>query len=97
MALGALAAPTAARAQMGAAVKLGEVTPGGVADEDDVSAAPAVAAVGTALGHVRLAAEGDRAVAAFAAAHEDHPAVVEHPARIGSARVSRVEVLAPGD
>jgi hypothetical protein len=35
-----------------------------VADEHDVAAAPAVAAVGTALWHVRLAPEAEAAVAA---------------------------------
>ncbi len=37
-----------------------------VAHEHDVATAPAVAAVGAALGHVRLAAEAQAAVAAAA-------------------------------
>ena len=42
-----------------------------LADEHDVAAAAAVAAVGTALGHVRLAAEAHAAVAARAGLHLD--------------------------
>ena len=51
-----------------------------VAAQDDVAAAPAVAAVGTALGHVRLAAERQAAVAAGPGAYLDPGAVVKHVA-----------------
>ena len=76
--LRALAVPAALGLEVRAAVEVGQVAQRGVAHEHDVAAAAAVAAVGPALGHVRLAAEGDDAVAAGAAAHVDLRAVVEH-------------------
>ena len=48
-----------------------EVTVGVVADQHDVAAAAAVAAVGTALGHVRLAAEAHATVAAATGLYVD--------------------------
>src|SRR5581483_10064266 len=56
----------------------GEVAEVAVGDEDDVAAAAAVAAVGTALRHELLAAEAQSAVAAAARLHLDSRAVVEH-------------------
>ena len=50
----------------------------GSATQHDVAAAPAVAAVGAALGHVRLTAEADAAVAASSCLDVDCRAVVEH-------------------
>ena len=66
------------RSELRAAAEAGQVAQRRVHDEDDVAAAPAVAAVGTALGNVRLAPERDRAVAAGTAPHVDTRAVVEH-------------------
>ena len=56
-----------------------QVAQGRVDDEHDVGAAAAVAAVGPALGHVRLPAERDDAVAAGTAGDEDPCFVLEHP------------------
>jgi NADP-dependent 3-hydroxy acid dehydrogenase YdfG len=55
--------------------------------EHDVRAAAPVAAVGAALGYVRLTAEGQAAVAARASLHMDLGAVVEHLARKGKDRL----------
>ena len=52
----------------------------GVADGQHVAAAPAVAAVGPAPGHVGFAAEADGAVTARPGLDMDSCAVVEHPA-----------------
>ena len=49
-----------------------------LADEQDAAAAPAVAAVGPALGHVGLAAKAHRAVTAGAGGHMDPRAIGEH-------------------
>ena len=49
-----------------------------VAEQHDVAAVPAVAAVGPALGHVRLAAEAHAAVPAAAGLDEDACLVVQH-------------------
>ena len=54
--------------------------------EHDVAAAPAVTAVGTAAGHVGLAAEGGHAVAPAAAAHVDGALVDELGAGLGHRR-----------
>jgi hypothetical protein len=74
-----LAAPGA---KVTAASQRREVAPLGVADEHDVTAAPAVAAVGAAAGHMRLAPEADHAVSATAALHVDLRSVVEHAAKL---------------
>jgi hypothetical protein len=55
-----------------------EIAPRGVADEDHVAAAAAVAAVGTAARHVRLSAKADDTVAAGAALDIDAGSVKEH-------------------
>ena len=60
----ALPVAAAARLEMRAAAVEREVAQRFVADQDDVAAAAAVTAVGTALGDVRLAAEAEAAVAA---------------------------------
>ena len=52
----------------------------GVGDEHDVAAGAAVAAVRPALGHVLLAPEAERPVAAAPGLHVDAGAVVEHRA-----------------
>ncbi len=78
VALGALAVPAALRAEVRLAAEALEVAQVVVAAQDDVAAAAAVAAVGPALGDVRLAAERQAAVAARAGAHLDPGAVVEH-------------------
>ena len=83
MALGALAVPAARGLEVRAAVELGQVAPGVVAHQHHVAAAPAVATVGPALGHVGLAAERNGPVAAGAAAHEDPGSVVEHRMIVG--------------
>jgi hypothetical protein len=68
----------ARRLEAGAAAKAGEVAERGIDDEDDVAPAAAIAPIGTALRHVRLAPERDHTVAAGAAPHVDTRAVVEH-------------------
>ena len=65
-----------------------------VGHEHHVAAAPAVAAVGAALRHVRLTPERHHAVAAAAALHEDPRSVVEHGARVG--RLRRRAAVASG-
>ncbi len=55
-----------------------EVAQRRVADQHHIGTAAAVAAVGSAARHVGLAAEGDTAVPAGTALHEDLGAVVEH-------------------
>ena len=67
-------------ARNAASAQRGQVAPRGVADQHDVAAAPAVAAVGPAARHVRLAPEADAAVAAAAALDPDPRLVVEHAA-----------------
>src|SRR5699024_434344 len=64
VALGALAMAPALGLVVGLALEGLQVALGVVADEHDLAAAAAVAAVGAALGHVGLAAERHRAVAA---------------------------------
>src|SRR5262249_52417696 len=61
----------AAGAEMAAPSERGEVPALWVADERDVAAPAAVAAVGPAAGYVGLAPEADHAVAAAAALHVD--------------------------
>ena len=70
--------PAAARALMWREAQRREIAARGVADEHDVAAAPAVAAIGAAARHVGLAAERDRAVAAGPAFDVDLRPVVEH-------------------
>ena len=55
-----------------------QVAQGVVAAQDDVAAAAAVAAVGPALGHARLAPERHRAVAAPSGLHFDPCAIRQH-------------------
>ena len=64
-----------------------------VAQQHDVAAAPAVAAVGPAARHVGLAAERAAAVPAAAALHEDARLVVEHARPI----VERTHPMADDD
>ena len=64
VALGALAVPAALGAEVRAAPEGLQVAQRVVAAQHHVPAAAAVAAVGAALGHVRLAAERQAAVAA---------------------------------
>ena len=71
MALRALAVPAALGAEVGAPPEALQVAQVVVAAQHHVAAAPAVAAVGPALGHVRLAAERQAAVAAGAGADFD--------------------------
>ena len=78
----ALAVLAAAGAEVPAAPERGEVAALGVADEHDVAAAAAVAAVGPAARHVRLAAKADHAVAAAAALDVDLRSVEEHAAKL---------------
>ncbi len=78
-----LALPVTAAAAFEPALALEEreVAAVGIGDEDDVAAIAAVTAVGTALRHVLLAPEAERAVAAAAASHLDAGAIVEHTLR----------------
>ena len=69
VALGALAVAAALGAEVRAAAEALQVAQVVVAAQHDVAAAAAVAAVGPALGHVRLAPERQAAVAARAGAH----------------------------
>ena len=78
VAVGALAVPAALRLEVGAAPEAGQVAQRGVHHDRDVAAAAAVAAVRTALRHVRLAPEGNDAVPAGASLHVDARPVVEH-------------------
>jgi NADPH:quinone reductase-like Zn-dependent oxidoreductase len=64
-----------------------------VAQQHDVAAAPAVAAVGAAARHVGLAAERAAAVPAAAALHEDARLVIEHARPI----VERTRPMADDD
>src|SRR5207247_2144645 len=75
----ALAMAAAARLVVRLALERLQVAQRRVADEDDVTAAPAVAAVGPAPWHVRLAPEAHRPVAATAALDVDSRLVVQHP------------------
>ena len=67
----------AAGAELRLRPEAGEVAQSRVGSEDDVAAAAAVAAVGTALRHVLLAPEAQAAVAAAARLHLDAGAIVE--------------------
>ena len=78
MAVGALAVPAPLRLEVRAVAEGGEVPQRAVADDHDVAAAAAVAAVRPALGHVRLAAQRDDAVAAGAGLHVNRCAIAEH-------------------
>ena len=79
VALGALAVAAALGAEVHAPAEGLEVAQRVVAAQHDVAAAAAVAAVGPALGHVRLAAEGQGAVAAGARANLQYGTIGEHP------------------
>ena len=59
-----------------------EVAPRGVADQHDVAPAAAVAAVGAAARHVRLAAEAHAAVAAAATLDPDLRPIREHALKL---------------
>src|SRR4029079_1558761 len=83
-----------------------EITQIDVGDRDHVAAGPAVAAVRPALGHVLLAPEGQRAVAAAPRLHVDAGAIVEHRALVRvddcdeAATAARLEgdaTVAPGE
>ncbi len=76
--VGALPVAAALRPVVARDPHRGEVAARAVGDEDDVAAAPAVAAVGPAPRHVRLAAEGDDAVAAGTALHVHLCPILEH-------------------
>ena len=78
VALRALPVAAAVGAEVRAAAEGLQVAQRVVDAQDDVAAAAAVAAVGTALGHVRLAAERERAVAAGAGADLQMCPVGEH-------------------
>ena len=79
VALGALPVAAALGAVVRAALEGLQVAQRVVAAQHDVAAAAAVAAVGPALGHVRLAAERQAAVPAASGAHFDSGPVGEHP------------------
>ena len=74
----AAAVAAAPRCEDGATAQGRQVAQRRVRDERDVAAAAAVAAVGTALGHVLLPSEAERAVAAASRADDDADPVVEH-------------------
>src|SRR5262249_59665583 len=76
MALGPFPGAAAAGAEMLAAAQRPEVAARRIADEDHVSAVAAVAAVGAAPWHVRLASKTDAAVAARAGLDPDLRAIV---------------------
>ena len=78
VAQGALAVAPALGAEVRAALEGLQVAQRVVAEQDDVAAVAAVAAVGPAARHVGLAAEGQAAVPAAAGLHEDASLVVEH-------------------
>ena len=75
---GAAAVPAAAAFEPALATEARQIAQVGVGDQRDVAAAAAVAAVGPALGHVGLAPERQRAVAAGAGADLQMGAVSEH-------------------
>ena len=81
VALGALAVAAALGAEVRAAAEALQVAQVVVAAQHDVAAVAAVAAVRPALGHVRLAPEGQAAVAPRAGAYLDACAVVQHGSR----------------
>jgi len=74
----ALAVPGARRLVLRPALVGLQVAVGVVADEHDLAAVPAVTAVGPAVGHVRLSAKAQAAVAAAACLNVDASLVVEH-------------------
>jgi hypothetical protein len=74
-ALPVAAAPRRVGASTGEGAQVAQI---GIGGERDVSPVAAVAAVRPALGHVLLSPEGERAVAAAAAADADPRAVMEH-------------------
>ena len=78
VALRALAVPAAVGAEVRAPAEGLQVAQRVVDAQDDVTAAAAVAAVGAALGHVRLAPERQRAVAPRAGADLQVGAIGEH-------------------
>ena len=78
MALGAAAVPAAPGAVVRAAPEALQVAQRLVADEHDVTSAPAVASVGTAARDVRFAAEARTAVAAGAGLYVNPRAIVKH-------------------
>jgi hypothetical protein len=76
--LGALAVAAALAAEVRAAAEALQVAEVVVAAQDHVGAAPAVAPVGAALGHVRLTPEREAAVAPGPGLDLDARAVVQH-------------------
>ena len=71
-----LPVPGARRLEVRPAPEALEVPLRVVADEHDIAAAAPVAAVGTALGHVRLTPEAEAAIAAAAGLHMDPRAIL---------------------
>jgi hypothetical protein len=81
----ALAVSATVRPEVPTAAERREVPSLRVANQHDVAAAPTVAAVRAAAGHVRLAAEADHAVATAAAFYVDLGSVEEHAAKVAAA------------
>jgi hypothetical protein len=81
VAVGTLPVPSATGTKRRPAAKRRKVSQVRVGDEGDVSAPAAVAAVGTALRHVLLAAEADRAVPAAPCERDEASPIREHRAR----------------
>src|SRR5439155_16492801 len=92
------AAPVAAAAGGEASARLerGEVAEIRIGDEHHVAAGAAVAPVGAALRDVLLTAKAERTVAAAPRLNVDCRAVVEHGARVASARGAAVRPRSHG-
>jgi hypothetical protein len=78
MATVALAVMTVVTFELRATAVLLKITQRAVTDDHDVSAVTSVTAVGTALGHVCFAPEGNRPIATATGDHAKFHVVVEH-------------------
>ena len=78
MLLGALPVGATTGTEVPASAEGREIAQTLIRDHDDVAPATAVAAIGPALGHVRLATEADAAVAAASCLYVDRGSVVKH-------------------
>jgi hypothetical protein len=88
--LGALSVCAARGAEVTPVAIRGEIAQGRVGDHHDVAPLSPVAAVGTAAGHMRLAAKAHATVAAGSRLDVDGGAVIKHEASLAEQRNAEV-------
>jgi len=90
MPLPALSMPPTLRLVMPTAMKLRQIPPRRIANQNNVSALSTVPSIRPALRHMRLPSEGHTTRTTSAGSYEDPGAVVEHPAIVVSDAPTRI-------